>query len=127
MFTGIHHASFAVSNMDKSIAFYRDIIGMKLTWDSKEAGVVFEGPVSDAVTGCPGTKQRIAFLALGNDILELVEYTPTGKPRLKITNRAIREAPISASRRTTFRKFTTNWWRPTCACTVPRRITEKPW
>ena len=82
MFTGIHHASFAVSNMDKSIAFYRDLIGMKLTWDSKEAGMVFEGPVSDAVTGCPGTKQRIAFLALGNDILELVEYTPTGKPQI---------------------------------------------
>ena len=81
MFTGIHHASFTVSDMDRSIAFYRDVLGMTLTWDSKAAGIAFEGPVSDAVTGCPGTKQRIAFLTIGGDTLELVEFTPTGKPQ----------------------------------------------
>jgi glyoxylase I family protein len=82
MFSGIHHASFTVSNMDRSIAFYRDILGMELTWDSKAAGVKFEGPVSDAVTGCPGTEQRIAFLTLGEDRIELVEFTPTGKAQI---------------------------------------------
>ncbi len=56
MFTGIHHTSFTVSDMDRSIAFFRDILGMELTWDSKAAGVEFKGPVADAVTGCPGTK-----------------------------------------------------------------------
>jgi glyoxylase I family protein len=81
MFTGIHHTSFTVSNMDRSIAFYRDILGMELFWDSKAAGVTFKGPVSDAVTGCPGTEQRIAFLTIGEDRLELVEFTPTGKPQ----------------------------------------------
>jgi glyoxylase I family protein len=81
MFRSIHHASFTVSDMDRSIAFYRDILGMELTWDSKAAGVEFKGPVADAVTGCPGTEQRIAFLALGESRLELVEYTPTGKPQ----------------------------------------------
>ncbi len=81
MFTGIHHTSFTVSDMDRSIAFYRDILGMELTWDSKAAGVEFKGPVADAVTGCPGTEQRIAFLTLGEGRLELVEYTPTGKPQ----------------------------------------------
>ena len=43
MFSGIHHASFTVSSMDRSIAFYRDILGMELTWDSKAAGVEFKG------------------------------------------------------------------------------------
>ncbi len=81
MFSGIHHTSFTVSNMDRSIAFYRDILGMELTWDSKAAGIEFKGPVADAVTGCPGTEQRIAFLTLGESRLELVEYTPTGKPQ----------------------------------------------
>ena len=79
MFTGIHHTSFTVSNIDRSIAFYRDILGMELILDSKAAGLTFKGPVSDAVTGCPGTEQRIAFLTIGEDRLELVEFTPTGK------------------------------------------------
>jgi glyoxylase I family protein len=82
MFNGIHHTSFTVSNMDNSIAFYRDILGMKLTRDSKATGVEFKGPVSDAVTGCPGTEQRIAFLSLGESRIELVEFTPTGKPQV---------------------------------------------
>jgi glyoxylase I family protein len=81
MFSGIHHASFTVSDMDRSIAFYRDVLGMELTWDSKVAGVQFKGPVSDAVTGCPGTEQRIAFLSLGESRIELVEFTPTGRPQ----------------------------------------------
>lgn len=81
MLTGIHHASFTVSDMDRSIEFYCDVLGMELTWDSKAAGMKFTGPVSDAVTGCPGTEQRIAFLSLGNDRIELVEFTPTGKPQ----------------------------------------------
>ncbi len=82
MFSGIHHSSFTVSDMNRSIAFYRDVLGMELTWDSQAAGVEFKGPVADAVTGCPGTEQRIAFLSLGESRIELVEYTPTGKPQM---------------------------------------------
>ncbi len=80
MVTGIHHTSFTVSDMEKSIAFYRDILGMKVVWDSVEAGVEFKGPVADAITGCPGTEQRIVFLSIGDDQIELVQYTPTGRP-----------------------------------------------
>jgi catechol 2,3-dioxygenase-like lactoylglutathione lyase family enzyme len=80
MINGMHHTSFTVSNMERSIAFYRDILGMKVTWDSVVAGVQFKGPVADNVTGCPGTEQRIVFLATGESRIELVEYTPTGKP-----------------------------------------------
>ena len=79
MISGIHHASFTVSDMDRSIAFYRDILGMSVDWDSKKAGVEFKGEVADRVTGCPGTEQRIVFLTIGGDRLELVEYTPIGK------------------------------------------------
>jgi catechol 2,3-dioxygenase-like lactoylglutathione lyase family enzyme len=31
------------------------------------------------IMGCPGTEQRIVFLTIGGDRVELVEYTPTGK------------------------------------------------
>lgn len=80
MISGIHHACFTVSNMERSVAFYRDILGMKVLWDSIEAGVKYKGEVSDKITGCPGTEQHIVYLGIGGDVLELVEFTPTGKP-----------------------------------------------
>ena len=76
----IHHACFTVSRMERSVAFYRDILGMQVLWDSVQAGVPYKGPVCDQITGCPGTEQHIVYLGIGGGILELVEYTPTGKP-----------------------------------------------
>jgi catechol 2,3-dioxygenase-like lactoylglutathione lyase family enzyme len=80
MIDGIHHTSFTVSNMERSVAFYRDILGLRVVWDSAAAGVEFKGPVADRVTGCPGTELRIVFLAAGENRIELIEYTPRGKP-----------------------------------------------
>jgi catechol 2,3-dioxygenase-like lactoylglutathione lyase family enzyme len=80
MISSIHHSAFTVSNMERSIAFYRDVLGMEVLWDSKQEGVKFEGPVCDKITGCPGTKQHVVYLGIGGDFLELVEYTPKGKP-----------------------------------------------
>ena len=79
MIEGIHHASFTVSNLERSIAFYRDILGMEVLWDSVEARVKYKGEVSDRITGCPGTEQHLVYLGIGEDFLELVEYTPGGK------------------------------------------------
>ena len=80
MITGIHHACFTVSNLKRSIAFYRDILGMEVLWDSVEAGIEYKGERSDKVTGCPGTEQHLVYLGVGGGILELVEYMPPGKP-----------------------------------------------
>jgi catechol 2,3-dioxygenase-like lactoylglutathione lyase family enzyme len=66
--------------MEKSIVFYRDLLGMTVLWDSVQAGVEYKGSVCDKITGCPGTEQHIVYLGIGGGILELVEYTPTGKP-----------------------------------------------
>ena len=79
MIKGIHHASFTVSNMERSVAFYRDILGMEVLWDSVEAGVKYKGEVSDRITGCPGTEQYLVFMGIEGDFLELVEYMPGGK------------------------------------------------
>ena len=75
----IHHTAFTVSNIERSIAFYRDLLGMKVLWDSVQAGVGYKGPACDKITGCPGTEQHIVYMGIGGGILELVEYTPTGK------------------------------------------------
>jgi len=80
MITGIHHACFTVRDLKRSIAFYRGILGMEVLWDSVEAGIKYKGERSDKVTGCPGTEQHLVYLGVGGGILELVEYTPPGKP-----------------------------------------------
>ena len=82
MIKRIDHTSFTVSDMERSIAFYRDMIGMRVDWDSAAQGVQFKGPEADKVTGCPGTEQRLVFLMIGDSRIELVQYTPTGKPLL---------------------------------------------
>ena len=80
MIHGIDHTSFTVSDMERSITFYRDIIGMKFIWDSASDGMQFKGPEADKVTDCPGTEQRLVFLTIGDSRIELVQYMPTGKP-----------------------------------------------
>jgi catechol 2,3-dioxygenase-like lactoylglutathione lyase family enzyme len=82
MIKDIHHTSFTVSEMERSIRFYRDILGLELKWDSAAIGVKFKGETADKVTNCPGTELRIVFFASGNHRIELVEYTPRGKPQV---------------------------------------------
>lgn len=81
MIQGIHHMSFTVSDMERSITFYRDILGLDLKWDSEAVGITFKGEAADKVTNCPGTELRIAFFVTGNSRIELVEYKPGGKPQ----------------------------------------------
>ncbi len=79
MIKTIHHTAFTVSNLERSIAFYRDLLGMEVLWDSVQAGVAYKGPICDQITSCPGTEQHLVYLGIGEGILELVEYSPTGK------------------------------------------------
>jgi glyoxylase I family protein len=78
-FNGLKHASFTVSDMARSIAFYRDVLGLEVVFDSAEAGEIFKGPELDNLTGCPGSELHIVFLKINEDMLELIQYTPKGK------------------------------------------------
>ena len=76
MIKGIHHASVAVSDLDKSISFYRDILGLKLLYIER-----FSGEQLSRGVGVKGAEMRLAILLAGDDILELIQYvTPEGKP-----------------------------------------------
>jgi glyoxylase I family protein len=79
MISDIHHTSFTVSDMERSVAFYRDILGMKVVWDSVQAGEEFKGEVADNLTNCPSTELHIVFLSINERLIELVQYTPPGK------------------------------------------------
>jgi len=76
---GLHHASFTVSDMVRSLAFYRDILGMEVVFNSVEAGAAFKGEELDNLTDCPGSELHIVFLKINEDMIELIQYTPEGK------------------------------------------------
>lgn len=78
MILGIHHSSFTVSDLEKSIAFYRDILGMTL-----EREVEISGEMIEQIVALPATHLKIAFLRVGGDTLELIQYlSPEGKKSL---------------------------------------------
>jgi len=72
----LHHTGFNVSDMDQSLEFYRDLLGLEVTRD-----LVFEGEILDKLGGLPESKAHIVFLGNGDDrhFLELVEWlNPVG-------------------------------------------------
>lgn len=81
--SGFNHASFTVSDMDRSLAFYRDLLGMTL-----EADREIQGPHISQITGFPGTRMRAAILRLDGLRLELIQYRePAGeRPALRTCN-----------------------------------------
>ena len=73
------HVGLGVSDMDRSLAFYRDLLGMEIIMDLD---------ISDdriaKVIGVPGAKCHIVHLKLGDNVLELFQYfNPVGKNRTK--------------------------------------------
>ena len=78
---GIYHTGLSVSDLDRSIAFYRDLLGLELVaqWDSSQ-------PYLRTVVGFPDGELRIALLRLPGEAgaaghhLELLEYrVPRGE------------------------------------------------
>jgi catechol 2,3-dioxygenase-like lactoylglutathione lyase family enzyme len=82
MITRMEHAGLSVADLDRSIAFYRDLLGMRLV------RVIESGPEMPlgTIVGMPGATARIAHLESGTDdepgmMLELFQYTsPEGTP-----------------------------------------------
>jgi lactoylglutathione lyase len=75
---GIHHTGLHVRDLEASVAFYRDLIGLEvLARRESKADYVAE------IVGYPGAELRFAFLRhrSGGPILELIQYVdPAGEP-----------------------------------------------
>ena len=69
MITGISLVGISVGNLERSIAFYRDLLGMRLIQE-----VPMRGANYDAIMGLKGTEGRIAVLRTGNLEIELLEF-----------------------------------------------------
>ncbi len=77
MMKGLFHASITVSNLERSVAFYRDILGLELLYTRESSG---EG-LSKGV-GVENAHLKIAILRVRDDFLELIEYvTPKCVPK----------------------------------------------
>jgi catechol 2,3-dioxygenase-like lactoylglutathione lyase family enzyme len=79
--TGILHTGLTVSDLDRSLAFYRDLLGLELItqWDSSQ-------PYLRTIVGYPDAELRIALLRLPGPTgpaghhIELLEYRqPRGR------------------------------------------------
>lgn len=86
----IFHFSFTVSNLERSIEFYRDVLGMKLVHT-----MIHDQPYTSVQIGFPNAYLKVALFTIdgipesrSGHVLELIEYVnPRGEPTDTTTNR----------------------------------------
>jgi catechol 2,3-dioxygenase-like lactoylglutathione lyase family enzyme len=69
MLKNVHHMSFTVSDLNRSLAFYRDRLGMEVVVERD----VQTGYMKDLMGFSP-LHLRLVFLRLGDTLLELIQY-----------------------------------------------------
>jgi glyoxylase I family protein len=70
--SGIDHVGITVRNLERSLTFYRDLLGLRVIELSGEEDI-------GAIVGIPGARIRAADLDVGDGrIFELLEYVAAG-------------------------------------------------
>jgi len=67
----LHHVGITVKDLDASIRFYHDVLGLRF---SNEPSPWFDAAELGDAVGVPGAALRQVSLALGDTTLELLEY-----------------------------------------------------
>lgn len=71
----VGHTGITVSDLDRSIRFYRELLGCEVS-----PPVTVSGPFFEAVTGVEGCEIRVAFARLPGHVIELLCYDrPAGR------------------------------------------------
>jgi catechol 2,3-dioxygenase-like lactoylglutathione lyase family enzyme len=74
--TAVTTVGMTVADMDRSVAFYRDVLGFAVAADVEVIGDAYE-----RLHGVFGARARVVRLRLGGESLELTEYlAPRGRP-----------------------------------------------
>lgn len=68
---GLHHVGITVKDLDTSIRFYHDVLGLEF---SNEPSPWFDAPELGPAVGVPGAALRQVSLLVGDTTLELLEY-----------------------------------------------------
>ena len=76
---GIDHIGITVGSYAGGLAFYRDLLGLRVIDEGQDGG-----PELDAITGLSGVRIRYAELDLGaGHVLEVIEWSAPGGTRLR--------------------------------------------
>lgn len=79
---GVHHAAINVGDWDRSVAFYRDVLGCQFLLEGYATGAGIE-----ANTKLSGVNLRFAMFAVGDNHVELIQYlAPAGRPNDRAVN-----------------------------------------
>jgi catechol 2,3-dioxygenase-like lactoylglutathione lyase family enzyme len=70
MIKGFNHIGLSVRDLDRSIAFYRDLLGLAVLTEP----FPFEGPMFSQVMGVEGAEGRMCVMCRGSLQLELFEF-----------------------------------------------------
>jgi len=77
MITLLHHTAISVSDLDQSIRFYRDMLGMTLEWRMDHR----KGEALESVVGMKDVDVSYAMLSGWGGRIELFQYhSPEGQP-----------------------------------------------
>ena len=74
----MNHTGFVVSDMERSLAFYQDLLGLK-----QERNQILEGEFISELVGYPDARLHIVYLGSGDmrHSVELIQYlSPPGMP-----------------------------------------------
>jgi lactoylglutathione lyase len=86
LFREIHHTALNVTDMDRSLKFYKNILGLEAMFEPQEAS----GEQFERATEIPGAKIKFTMLKIGggDTFIELIQYVnPQAKPNeLKISD-----------------------------------------
>lgn len=70
----VDHTGFTVANLERSLAFWRDVLGFELSHRPHQTGAL-----ASEITGVPGAEISIAVLKGYGHKIELLEYTAPAK------------------------------------------------
>jgi len=71
MIHGIHHTAISTPDIDRSVAFYRDLLGARVMSEFKWPK---GSDVADRIVGLEDSSARAAMLLLGNAMIEIFEF-----------------------------------------------------
>ena len=74
---GLHHVGITVRDLDASIRFYHDVLGLGFV---NEPSPMFDDPALGPAVGVAGAALRQVSLGAGDLIVELLEYTRPESP-----------------------------------------------
>jgi glyoxylase I family protein len=78
MIMRFHHAAISTPDLDRCVAYYKDVVGCEEAWSfGWEAG----SAEADSMTGLTNSAARAVMLKLGDSFLEVFEFSsPTPQP-----------------------------------------------